>query len=148
MGLLMVPSSSPFLAKLVQRQRWQRAIAAIVMGRSVTAAARDAGVNRRSLYDWLKQPEFCAELQAALAKQAERTQDSLDGVGFAVETYVTDILSSAGLTLNKSASAHYKESRSCTMRLGIAWIAGSPSRNATLLRTQHLALSRNRSYNN
>src|SRR5215471_900337 len=76
----------------MRKHRQQRAIAAIVMGKSTAAAARAAGVSTWSIYDWLKQPEFCAELQAALAKQAERTQDSLDGVGFAVETYVTDIL--------------------------------------------------------
>jgi hypothetical protein len=81
-----------FLANKTRKHRQQRAIAAIVMGKSTAAAARAAGVSTWSIYDWLKQPEFCAELQAALAKQAEFIQDSLDGLGFVVETYVNDIL--------------------------------------------------------
>ena len=79
----------------MRKHRQQRAIAAIVMGKSTAAAARAAGVSTWSIYDWLKQPEFCAELQAALAKQAEHTRDSLDGVGFIVETYITDVLRKA-----------------------------------------------------
>jgi hypothetical protein len=92
MGLLMVHSSSRFLAKAVQRQRWQRAIAAIAMGRSVTAAARDAGVNRRSIYDWLKQPEFRAELERVLLEQALLTRNGLDATAVVTEAYVTDVL--------------------------------------------------------
>lgn len=43
----------------------RRAIAALLSARNITAAAKDAGVSRRSLVRWMEDPVFLAALAAA-----------------------------------------------------------------------------------
>ncbi len=57
-------------ATLTSRQ--QQAIAAIVATGDVTVAAQSVGVNRATLYRWLKQPSF---VQAVHAAEADAVED-------------------------------------------------------------------------
>ena len=57
-------------ATLTSRQ--QQAIAAIVATGDVTIAAQSVGVNRATLYRWLKQPSF---VQAVHAAEADAVED-------------------------------------------------------------------------
>ena len=52
--------------------RQQQAIAAIVATGDVTVAAQSVGVNRATLYRWLKQPQF---VQAVHAAEADAVED-------------------------------------------------------------------------
>ncbi len=64
----MRPGATP--ATLTGRQ--QQAIAAIVATGDVTIAAQSVGVNRATLYRWMKQPQF---VQAVHAAEAEAVED-------------------------------------------------------------------------
>ncbi len=55
----------PTLGELSPKQR--RAVEALLSTGEVAAAAREAGVNRVTLYRWLKQPAFLAAVRAAEA---------------------------------------------------------------------------------
>ena len=57
-------------ATLTSRQ--QQAIAAIVATGDVTIAAQSVGVNRATLYRWMKQPQF---VQAVHAAEADAVED-------------------------------------------------------------------------
>ncbi len=64
----MRPGATP--ATLTGRQ--QQAIAAIVATGDVTVAAQSVGVNRATLYRWMKQPQF---VQAVHAAEADAVED-------------------------------------------------------------------------
>ncbi len=44
------------------------AIEQLASGESITEAARDIGISRRTLHSWVKQPEFAKALEAAKAE--------------------------------------------------------------------------------
>lgn len=64
----MRPGATP--ATLTSRQ--QQAIAAIVATGDVTVAAQSVGVNRATLYRWMKQPAF---VQAVHTAEADAVED-------------------------------------------------------------------------
>lgn len=53
-------------------------VAALAQGRTVTAAARDAGIHRSTIYEWFKTvPEFPAAVDEARAEYTEILRDDL-----------------------------------------------------------------------
>lgn len=70
---------------LTVRQR--RAIAALMQSRTVVEAARTAGVGYRTMYRWLDDPGFVAELRAATGAAVDQAVRRLaDLSGQAVDT--------------------------------------------------------------
>ena len=62
----------PSATALTLSARQQQAIAAIVATGDVTIAAQSVGVNRATLYRWMKQPTF---VQAVHAAEADAVED-------------------------------------------------------------------------
>lgn len=74
--------------KLTARQR--RALEGLALGHRVTQVARDVGVSRDTIYRWLKQPEFVAELRRLGDAALERTQRSLAALSEDAATTLAD----------------------------------------------------------
>jgi hypothetical protein len=82
-------------AKIARKSRQERAIVALVLGKSVTVAAAQAGVSRWTVYEWMKQPDFRASLEAAAREQAMLTRLGLDAIAIAAEGNVCEVLRKA-----------------------------------------------------
>ena len=72
-----------------------RGIAALLTEPTITAAAAKAGVAPKTIYKWLRQPEFSAELTAAQAREIETAGRRLAGMQSAALDALTDILTQA-----------------------------------------------------
>ena len=63
-----------------QQQKRPAALAALLTETSVAAAARKAGVSPATLYRWMQEPGFQAELRAGQQRLAEQTAGHLQRV--------------------------------------------------------------------
>ena len=84
----------------------QKAIEALVLSGSVTEAAKAGGVNRKTLYVWLKQPAFKLALKEAEATALDNLSRRLvslsDKAAGTLETVLDDLSTSAGHRLRAS----------------------------------------------
>src|SRR5450759_4212405 len=80
--------------------RQQKAIATLLTERNVPAAAKAAGVGKRTLYRWLTQPEFKAAVQQSVTDAIGAAVRRLVGLsGKAIDT-IEEILDDKDIQLN------------------------------------------------
>lgn len=80
--------SDDVTAELTTKQR--AAIVALLVEGDASKAAAAAGVSRQSLYRWMKQPVFAAELRAAEGEALRSLARQLAGLGDAAAAAVRD----------------------------------------------------------
>lgn len=81
---------------MTNRQRfnpnWDRAIIALVQHKTCTAAAKALGIDRATLYRYMKIPEFHAQLQRTLAFVKRRGRAKLQAQSVVAADYLTQVL--------------------------------------------------------
>ena len=89
-GLNKNRQKSTHSAELSQSQ--MAAVAAITAGCSITGAASRAGIDRSTIYLWLKQAAFVAELNRAKMEQVQLVKDELRALAVDATRTLRDLL--------------------------------------------------------
>jgi phage terminase small subunit len=90
--------------------RQERVIRALVESRNITVASKKAGVGRKTIYRWLKQPAFLAALNDARALVMELTTTSLlAGVETALEVMYQVMVEGDETNIRRNAASDWLE---------------------------------------
>lgn len=107
--------------KVTLRQR--RAVEALLTSGDVAAAAAAAAVSRKTVYRWLKQPAFRAELENAEAEALQALQRRLVALGARAGDVLEAAMESGERTADRLRAADITLARLLQLRELVDWDA-------------------------
>jgi len=80
--------------KLAKRRQEEIFLVALLEGRTIAEAAKQAGISETTAYRWLRDPDFQQRYKAAKEELVQRVLDRLIALGEAAANTLRDILTS------------------------------------------------------